>query len=538
MFLSQRSLKWKFNFLILLTILGFLVTLGLTSLALHRFNQDYDIFSQVGVEVQARTLMIARDQNFYSRLIRSVYLGENLEENAAAMAKADASVRANYQALTQAGQKLASPELRNKLATLVGSAQKESFDILEDGKASVDRLRGVTDLKVLNDEWVKYRANNKARGERSRATFGELNDFAKTFMETGRSSTTKSLVTLQISLVLIVLTFIAITAVSALLIRNAIVAPMGVAVAIAERIAAGDLTGTILGGSRASEDEVTHMLGSLGEMQAQLRDVLSQVRSGVETVASGSTQLSATAEEMAATTRSIASGAVEQSGAAERMSAGVVELAASIQEVAGNVTHAQKQMDEALAATAGGEQAEAATAEAMTSIQGSVAQILLATQVIGEIAQQTNLLSLNAAIEAAKAGDQGRGFAVVAEEVRKLAERSGSAASEILDLAKVCEASIAKGTATVSVSVKALQDISGAIATMASMLKEIGHASGEQARTGQEVERQVDGVASGTRHAAQATSEQATTVDEVSRTAHELARVADSLSAQTHRFKL
>ena len=155
---------------------------------------------------------------------------------------------------------------------------EESFEILDDAKASVDKLHGVTDLKILNEEWVRYRANNKARGERSRVTFGELNNFVKTFMETGRSSTARALTTLQTSLVFIVLAFIVITSATALVIRNAIARAMAEAIDVSERIAEGDLTGRILIGSLQSKDEVTLLQGSLGVMQDRLREVGERLR--------------------------------------------------------------------------------------------------------------------------------------------------------------------------------------------------------------------------------------------------------------------
>ena len=491
MLLANRSMKSKFNFLTMQVILGFLLTLGLTSMALHSLRKGYESYSKIGVEIQIRTLMVARDQNFLSRLIRSIYLGESWDENSVAMAKTSVSIRESYRILSDTAQQITDVELRTKVIALIASAQKESFEILDDAKASVDKLHGVTDLKILNEEWVRYRANNKARGERSRVTFGELNNFVKTFMETGRSSTARALTTLQTSLVFIVLAFIVITSATALVIRNAIARAMAEAIDVSERIAEGDLTGRILIGSLQSKDEVTLLQGSLGVMQDRLREVLSGVRSGVEIVASGSTQLSATSEEMSATTRSIATGAKEQSDSAEQMRAAVTELGASIQEVAGNVRHAQIQMDEALKATSGGEDAAGVTADAMASIQGAVSQIVKATLVIREIANQTNLLSLNAAIESAKAGEHGKGFSVVAEEVRKLAERSAAAANEVQQLAKVCERAIAEGAVAVGTSVKALHAISGCISGMATRLKEIGQASEEQARTGEEVEHQV-----------------------------------------------
>ena len=302
-----------------------------------------------------------------------------------------------------------------------------------------------------------------------------------------------------------------------------------------EGMAGGDLT---VEAQVDTTDELGQIGVALNRSLHSLRATLVSVKQVSEQVASGATELSATAEELSATTGSISSGADEASVSAERMAAAAVQLAATIHTVGGNVHAVEAKSSSALEQTREGVDAASNTSTAMAEIQESVSKIVQAVEVVTEIANQTNLLSLNAAIEAAKAGELGKGFAVVAEEVRKLAERSGQAATEIGVLAGRCTTSIGRGSDTVRVSGGALSAIHAAITEVAARISQIGAATEEQAATGEEVGRHVHQAAEAAGHTAQATREQAMTVEEVSRTAQELAHSAETLQTIVQRFKV
>ena len=261
----------------------------------------------------------------------------------------------------------------------------------------------------------------------------------------------------------------------------------------------------------------------------QLSELFATVGQSVDGVSSGSLELSATAEEMAKTTGEIARNSESQRSGAERMAAAMAELSASIDEVSRDSQNSLTQMDAALDATQQGNEAGNSTKVAMNGITQTTTKIAQAIGVIQEIANQTNLLSLNAAIEAAKAGEQGKGFAVVAEEVRKLAERSGASAKEIAQHNIEARDSVQRGEEMVNSTVTILGKIKENLDQFAVRTRASVTATAEQSKAGTEVAKQVDQSVQEASSIASAATELSSTTTQVARTSEELAKLATDL---------
>jgi len=207
------------------------------------------------------------------------------------------------------------------------------------------------------------------------------------------------------------------------------------------------------------KDEIGQLAKALQIMIGKLRSVVHEIQDATAVVASGS-------EELASSSQSLSQGATEQASAVEEVSSAMEEMSSSISQ---NAESSGK--TESIARSTAEEAKKGG--EAVRQTVESMKQIAEKTLIIEEIARQTNLLALNAAIEAARAGEHGKGFAVVAAEVRKLAEKSGQAASQISELSSV-------SVEVASRAGKMLDTIVPSIEQTAELVQEITAASTEQ----------------------------------------------------------
>ncbi|UCP11248.1 methyl-accepting chemotaxis protein [Pseudomonas sp. MM213] len=337
------------------------------------------------------------------------------------------------------------------------------------------------------------------------------------------------------------------TVLLAWLLTRSIVTPLNRALQAAETIAGGNLRNVI---EVDGKDEPARLLGALSTMQASLRKTIEQI-------AGSATQLGAAAEELSTVTQEASRGLQQQNNEIEQAATAVNEMTAAVEEVARNAVSTSEASNQSTQAAREGRDRVVETVDAIQTmthdvqntslmIEGLAAQgrdIGKVLDVIRAIAEQTNLLALNAAIEAARAGEAGRGFAVVADEVRALAHRTAQSTQEIEKMV----AGIQNGTGEAVSSMQqsnqrthstlemaraagvALEQITQSIHLINERNLVIASASEEQAQVSREVDRNLVNIRD-------LATQSAAGANQTSAATHELSRLAVDLNAMVARF--
>jgi methyl-accepting chemotaxis protein len=291
------------------------------------------------------------------------------------------------------------------------------------------------------------------------------------------------------------------------LLTRSLTLPLQRAVALAERIASGDLRERVRVDGR---DELTRLLQALDGMAERIREVMGQVRSEADGLTSAS-------GHVAATSTSLSQGTSEQASAVEETTASLTQMTVAINQTAAHARTTEQMAQQGAKDTELGGAAVTQTVQAMRAIADKVL-------LIQELAYQTNILSLNAAIEAGRAGEHGRGFAVVSTEVRRLAERSQGAAREIATL-------VNSSVATSERAGERLGMLVPSIRKTADLVQEVATTASEQATSVGHVSRAMGQMSV-------VTQQNASAAEELAATSKQLAGQAKSLQRLLGLFQL
>ena len=426
------------------------------------------------------------------------------------------------------------------LGAAFGGSQQVALSALE---SALGAYRGaVQNYKAANANIVAARAEMTTQGADIVTISDKLYDIQLTRRD-AESAQARSLQLISTLLALLV------GIVAALVITRQITRPIQETLAVVERIASGDLSHNI---QVTRRDELGVLQQGIQRMGTTLRELISGIRDGV-------TQIASAAEELSAVTEQTSAGVNSQKIETDQVATAMHEMTATVQEVARNAEQASRAAADADGQARAGDKV---VAEAIAQIERLAAEVARSTDamshlqqesnkigsvmdVIKAVAEQTNLLALNAAIEAARAGEAGRGFAVVADEVRGLAQRTQKSTEEIEGLvaglqngtqqvAAVMNNSRSLTDSSVELTRKAgvsLENITRTVSNIQSMNQQIAAAAEEQSAVAEEISRSIINVRD--------VSEQtATASDETAKSSVELARLGSQLQQMVSHFRV
>lgn len=424
---------------------------------------------------------------------------------------------------------------------------------------------------VLGDQY-------KAAKEKMGQYLTEFEDGLRNMSETYMQDTYKIMMR-NFSIAIILIVLLSVSMIGSFIILRRKIRPLQKITEMADRVADGDLTIEQIQ-SKSTKDEVSQLAASINKMVGNLQTLVKQVQASAEQVAASAEELSASSEqssrateEVTTTIQELAAGADEQVQNVGETHDVIEQIQSSIKKISTNSESSIQTSNKATEKAFEGNEAISVSVKQMNSINESVNELAEVIRGLGEsskeigqivnvitgIADQTNLLALNAAIEAARAGEQGKGFAVVADEVRKLAEQSSESAQQISRLIADIQMETDKAVLsmeetnhevkdgiklvhTAGESFKQIHesvvDVQENITEVNAAVNDMSEAVGKVVASAELVKEVANRAAFGAQNVSAASEEQLASMEEIAASSQSLSQLADELQGQIGRFKI
>lgn len=512
--LGKISIKGKISLLTGILLLALITVATFNIFKLVEINKGFTQFSQSAVVLEKTILEVNRDMNYVSRLTRSIMLGDNYQKNHGKLEQRIKDISGHFDRLSQTAKIVDDTQVKGKLISLGQKSKQSTLKFINESLILMNTLSENSTVEDRQAAWMKYKKEFSPLANSSRTDFAALGKLVKgnkqKIYELSVNSVESSLsVTIILSIAAVLISLLL-----SILTMNSITKPLEKLknafeeiestsnLTIRTQVDSGDELGAV---SKAFDSlvqkfhetltEVVNIVNSLNDASNNLAHSsettsthINNQRLETDMVATAMNEMEMTAQEVAQNAADTATGAIDANQQA-------IEGHEIVSSTAGSITD-----------LAAGIQTASGSINKVSSDSQEIGRVL---DVIKGIAEQTNLLALNAAIEAARAGEQGRGFAVVADEVRSLASRTEKSTQEIQQMIEHLQAGsqravtlmqtsnqqAEKSVEQANLAGEALQKITMSVSSINDMAAQIATAAEEQTSVNEEINRNITNIA-------------------------------------------
>lgn len=548
--LQNLSVKMKINLISGLFISAIIIIVGFGVAKMKTVEGQFFLYSNVAAKMQLEITEINRDMNYVSRLTRSIMLGDNYQKNFTKLEDRIDDIEGHFRELSQAVGSADNKSVKDQISQLISKSKTSTMTFLVESKKLMQSIESNNTDETRKAAWRKYKAEFSPLAVSAREDFADLTKVATGYrkdIHEGAKSTVESAVGVIITVSVVILI---IGVVLSMLISRSIINPLlALNKTINEIEQNSDLT---LRTNIAGKDELSSVGHAVDSLMSKFHETLN-------TITNAANSLNQSAAELATSSSNTSENINKQRLETDMVVTAMNQMAITAQEVATNAANTASGAEESNHLAIEGQSVVSNTVDSISSLAGqidnaanSIDKVSTDSQEIGRvldvisgIAEQTNLLALNAAIEAARAGEQGRGFAVVADEVRSLASRTESSTQEIkamidslqdsskqaVDIMSLSKEQAESSVQNAQSAGQALDQITTSISTINDMAAQIATAAEEQTSVNEEINRNITNISV-------ISDDTATEAEGTSSASHVLSDLANELNHQVSQFKV